>query len=295
MDETIMYRIYRYEDNQINASIQELYRASFQVDIRDEFQWKFLQNPKGQAIAVIAMLDDKLIGHSAVMPCEVNVKGNSVDAIISMGTMIHSSYIGQKIGSSMMRYLLQYLSESKYAFIIGFPNENSFSMFTTKLGLTHLRDYHFISFNNNYIESRNHYELADLDSVCLNLEPVGNSICLNRDNQYLKWRYGNKKYKFFKSSDEKFFVITEFQNKFDIVYWSPKVSKQDIRDFADFIYCMFPVKEVSTWDTFDLGDVVDTIGERKYHFCIKKLKSDLTEDVYNEKEWIWLMGDSELF
>jgi hypothetical protein len=118
---------------------------------------------------------------------------------------------------------------------------------------------------------------------------------LNRDNQYLKWRYGNKKYKFFKSSDEKFFVITEFQNKFDIVYWSPKVSKQDIRDFADFIYCMFPVKEVSTWDTYDLGDAGDTIGERKYHFCIKKLKSDLTEDIYNEKEWIWLMGDSELF
>jgi hypothetical protein len=73
------------------------------------------------------------------------------------------------------------------------------------------------------------------------------------------------------------------------------VKEEDIRDFAQFIYDTFKVSTVSTWDSFPFSDKDVVRGQRGYHFCARKLKNDLTDDILNANEWTWLMGDSELF
>lgn len=289
-----LYDIYNYDDRQINQLILEMYQSVFHIDMKDEFKWRFLDNPKGRAIGVVVFQDNNLVGHTSLMPCEVNIRDKREDAVISMGTMIHSDYAGQKIGTSMIQLLHQHLSESKYSLLMGFPNDNSFTMFTTRLGWTHIRDYHFTSFPNKGQKHKNHYELADINFVCLNAERIEAGICLSRDQEYLNWRYNDNRYEIFRS-EEKCFVITKFQEKYDIVYWSPNVKEEDIRDFAQFIYDTFKVSTVSTWDSFPFSDKDVVRGQRGYHFCARKLKNDLTDDILIANEWTWLMGDSELF
>ncbi|MDF2656925.1 MAG: family N-acetyltransferase [Bacillota bacterium] len=289
------YDIYHYDNYKINHSIQELYRDVFRFDMKDEFHWRFLENPKGKAMAVVVTLEHELIGHSAAMPIELIIRGNKVDAVISMGTMIHSGYTGHKIGSTMLQALHQYLYGSKYSLFLGFPNDNSFSMFTNKLGWVHVKDYNFIRFLDNGLKPVNCYELTDVSSLALNLEPVSTDISLNRDPEYLTWRYKDKRYEIYKSIEDKYFVITKFQEKYDIVYWSANVKEDDVRDFAQFLYSTGKGSIVSTWNSIPFSDRDTEAGQRRYHFCIKKLKEDLTDDVLNDKEWMWLMGDSELF
>ena len=290
-----LYDIYHYDNLEINNTIQELYQSVFHFDIKDEFQWRFLDNPKGKAMAVIVTLDDELIGHSAAMPIELTIMGNKIDAVITMGTMIHSGYAGQKIGTSMLQFLHQYLYKSKYSLFLGFPNDNSLSIFTTRLGWNHVRDYQFIRFLNNGLKPTNCYELTDVSSLAKSQEPIRAVISLKRDPEYLTWRYKDKRYEIYKSNEDKYFVITKFQEKYDIVYWSTNVKEADLRDFAQFLYSTGKGSDVSTWNSILFSDRDLEVGVRKYHFCVKKLKEDLPGDVLKEEHWTWLMGDSELF
>lgn len=293
----MIYSIYHYDNALINQDIQRLYRDIFHVEMEDEFQWRFIQNPQGKAISVIARFqpDGVVAGHFSAMPCRVNLRGNKIDALISMGMMVSNQYAGQGIGTVMSDYLFRHLEGDKYDLIIGFPNENSFHMHINKMGYIHVRDYHFVTFSNQHNKNRQYY--TELPSG-FNIEeaPGDNKMfSLDREPKYLKWRYGREKYTAFISDREEVFIITRFQDKIDIVYWTPTATVQDIRDFADFVYHNFKAQAVAAWDTLNFRSKECTVDPRKYHFCIKKLKKDLPEEILNGNEWIWLMGDSELF
>ena len=99
-----------------------------------QWLWKFADVPFGHAIIKLMFDGNKLIGHYAVVPLNVQVGGVVVDAALSVNTMTHPDYEKRGIFSYLAEETYKKCRQQGLKFVYGFPNKNSYYGFTRKLG-----------------------------------------------------------------------------------------------------------------------------------------------------------------
>lgn len=88
------------------------------------WKWRFTENPFGKGIIKLLFDDDKLIGHYAVIPMNVQVQGQLLKAVYSMTTMTHPDYQGEGVFAYLGEEAYKVAVKMGAKFVYGFPNKN---------------------------------------------------------------------------------------------------------------------------------------------------------------------------
>jgi len=80
------------------TSILKLFQLVFKKEMTQEFwEWRFKNNPFTEDVFIYLMWDgSNLIGHYAVSPVELKIKGEIIKTALSMTTMTHPDYGGAR-------------------------------------------------------------------------------------------------------------------------------------------------------------------------------------------------------
>ncbi len=97
------------------------------------WKWKFINNPLGKAVIKLMFDGNKLIGHYAVMPVNVQVGGKLVKAGLSVNTMTHPDYRGHGIFAYLGEEAYRVCQQRGGKFVYGFPNSNIYDSRIKKL------------------------------------------------------------------------------------------------------------------------------------------------------------------
>lgn len=194
MDAKWQHRDYRSGDE---TTILDLFQRTFgrRMDLK-LWQWYFIENPFGHGIIKLLFDEEKLIGHYAVIPMDLNIGGVAIKAVLSMTTMTHPDYGGQGIFTFLAERTYETAAQNGFALVFGFPNKNSYHGFTKKLNwhdLGQIKIFRAISKPSQpeYIGLKLE-EISEFDSGANQLwENVGDNygITVPRTKDFLNWRF----------------------------------------------------------------------------------------------------------
>jgi predicted acetyltransferase len=190
-------RNYRTGDE---SSILELFKEVFNEKLSLEvWKWRFHENPFGKGIVKLLYDGAKLVGHYAVVPMKVQIKGEVSNGVFSMTTMTHPNYRGRGIFPLLGEETYKEAAEGGFEFVFGFPNENSYEGFVKKLRWTGFGNMYVwqrkIDNSNLHTEWRkNNYvkEISEFDdSVDFLWEKIKQdySVIVPRTKSFLNWRF----------------------------------------------------------------------------------------------------------
>ena len=124
-------REYREGDEK---GILELYKEVFGTEVSAEsWQWRYKQNPAGQAVIVITESDQGIVGHYALIPLRMKTEEGMCAGSYSLEAFVHADYRGQGLMTTIARQVYKLAAERGIHFLFGFLNENSHYLFPTKL------------------------------------------------------------------------------------------------------------------------------------------------------------------
>jgi hypothetical protein len=134
--------------------ISELFIDSFGKPLsKDLWEWAYQLNPAGEPLVSMALCENKVVGHYAVIPLNLVNGTQGVDGFLSMTTMVAPDF--------RMLKLFQILAERVYtriescgrpSIVFGFPNSNSAPGFVKRLGWTLLEDCSVVKIKKHQIE-----------------------------------------------------------------------------------------------------------------------------------------------
>lgn len=121
---------------------QSLFARSFQAPPPGYFQWKYLDNPAGPAVAYEALDGKTIAGYYGAMPEVWLVRGKPVTLFQSMDTMTDPDYRGRGLFTDLAKLTMKKIADEHSGWMIGFPGHTSIGGFVNKLGwkdITHVR------------------------------------------------------------------------------------------------------------------------------------------------------------
>lgn len=181
--------------------ILSLFTAVFkrQLDL-GLWNWRFIENPFGAGIIRLMFDKEKLVGHYAVTPTLLWVKGKLHRAAFSMTTMTHPDYWGRGIFTELASEAYCYCKQSRIKVVFGFPNENSYHGFTQKLGW-----YGFgrvkgwaIEKEPEHLPGEHEFTYEELRTCDERVDDLwarareSNSVMVPRTAEFFNWRYFQK-------------------------------------------------------------------------------------------------------
>jgi len=185
-------RPFRPEDlPEVLALFQESYGKS--LDERF-YRWRFLENPNGPAMILLAIAGEQVVSHYAVCPAfSRDPSGGAVRTAQSMTTMTHPDHTGRGLFTRLAGELYERIAaDHGVEIVFGFPNANSHYGFREKLGWA---DIHIMSFLTRDVGN---CPERDFRTVCW--EASGDFLDAQiatlegwqpyrRDREFLRWRY----------------------------------------------------------------------------------------------------------
>lgn len=287
----IRYEIYDYQDNDMNNKIVGLYKKVFHTEFNN-LGYFFEDNPFGKPIGVVALNENKeVIGHFATMATEAFINSKKIKGRISMGFMVEEDYQGHSIAKNLANILLAEVSKDEQCnYVIGFPNDNSLYMHKKYMGYTHIRDYYMVKIENlGYDQNKSAFKVVS-NIPTEKSRPKLNII--NHSSEMMNWRYQGPSYEKYCDDKDNYYICNRYRNTIQILYWSPIVTKDDLVNFAGFLYSINSIESVRTWNSFDWLNCFEK-EERAFHFTVNTLNKDF--DMYIAGKWCFFPGDCELF
>lgn len=188
--------------------ILELFQLSFgQKMSKAYWEWRFQKKPflEKDVNSIFLMWDnEKLVGHYAVSPIELQIEGKTHKTALSMTTMTHPEYGGKGIFTTLANALYEYLEEEKgYSLIWGFPNNNSHYGFLKRLKWQDIITLPMYSVQGDIVEKYGSSKNITINSTVQILEKNNDStIKINKTEEFYNWRFNtNPSAQYFQAID----------------------------------------------------------------------------------------------
>ena len=210
----IKYRNYKYGDEKL---IIKLYKKVFKKELTvQNWQWKYNTFPEAEKFIFLAFDKLRCVGQYALIPYKLNSYGETIQALLSLDSMVDPDYQGRRIFTELIKYARKELINLKDP-LITFINENTIHVYTKKfnwkylgnipvycrpLSLRQLRNANKIlyfllkpfSLIINYISSQKKdislHQIKIFDEVierkCINNNKF---YSIGRTKEFLNWRY----------------------------------------------------------------------------------------------------------
>ena len=223
-------RLYQQGDEYL---IKNLYENVFNIPKPLElWRWRYLDNPTGSVAILLATSneDGSLVGQYTVCPIWMKIGNQDVIGALSLDTMVHPNFRGQKMFTKIAEELYQQIATNGIPIVYGFPNEQSHKGLTKYLGWydlvksipIYVRPIKFYSLIKKFVRSEaiaslissitklgyhflyglrgkkyRHYSVATLPNfdegvnwLWQQASPIA-PILVRRDYSYLNWRYSS--------------------------------------------------------------------------------------------------------
>ena len=119
-------------------SILKLYQKVFNIELSIEsWNWKYNGLDSNSKIIFLAFDKDKCIGHYALIPYELNGMGESIDALVSLDSMVDPDYQGRQVFSRLVDFAFKNIGNMNKPYLT-FLNENSVKVYTKKFNWKYL-------------------------------------------------------------------------------------------------------------------------------------------------------------
>lgn len=140
METTWKKRYYQLGDE---SKIQDLFRLVFKKEMgktesKKHWEWEYIKNPGGRGEILLAVDEEQIAGHYAVTPQRMKFHDNRLMATLSLDTMVHPDYRGQKMFTILASRLYEDLGKKGMPITYGFPNENSIHGILSSLNWTEI-------------------------------------------------------------------------------------------------------------------------------------------------------------
>jgi len=189
---------------QYKTQILELFEHSFNSKMDEKlWNWAYIDNPNGNPIVSLYFDGVKLVGHYAVIPIKFIYNQKNVDAVLSMTTMVDTTYRKYGIFIEQADEVYEKATEIGYKFVCGFPNKKSAPGFKKRLGWTLEEDLYVASFS--YDELQQIEKKIYSDSIIFNTQ----------DKENMEWRLAKPNQNYFKKSNN---ILKNFEDNCDIIF-----------------------------------------------------------------------------
>lgn len=213
-ENNLTIRFYKPGDE---LQINRLFASAFHINrSREEWVWKFQNNPMGSSIIVIGEIEDKIVAHIAAVPVGIKMGDKFYLCYQSLDSMADPLFNSRLIFMRVFRRLQEEIKNMGQVHF-GFPNKKAHGLLTKKrIGENDLGKVDIFCIKlrevSSYmpapgLEEFNLQEINEFDDrfTCLwrDLSSLF-KIKLIRDKEYLNWRYIYKPdndYKVFASGD----------------------------------------------------------------------------------------------
>lgn len=184
--------------------IFELFKDSFNDNIDEKlWRWAYIDNPNGNPIVSLYFDGKKLVGHYAVIPMSFTYNQKSLNAVLSMTTMVNLSYRKYGIFVDQANEVYEKAKELGYKFVCGFPNRKSAPGFKKRLEWTLEEDL--------YVAKFTYDELQEIEK-----KAYPNSISFNtQDKKNIEWRLSKPNKEYVRKNNN---ILKKFDENFDIVF-----------------------------------------------------------------------------
>lgn len=117
-------------------SICDLFLHCFNRPLSESlWRWAYMDNPCGEPLVSIAVIDRRVVGHYAVIPQNIFNGSVRLDGYLSMTTMVHSDFRRLSLFQKLAEMIYQHIDGlDKRCIVYGFPNKNSLPGFRKRLG-----------------------------------------------------------------------------------------------------------------------------------------------------------------
>ncbi len=200
------------------------------------FDWEYIHNPNGRAIVFTTKNDNgDIVSAYPSLPLKMKIGSNSVKASLSFDSMTHPDYRGLRLFTKLGETMYQHLSNEGFSLTYGFPNKNILKLRTKYLQWFDVSDFPLmlrpLKWNPILKRFLRYSLLSDVISGFLNIianvfynikevkTPIGYDIsalrkfddrfdglwkeirlsypiCIERDSDYLNWRYSRPEEKY---------------------------------------------------------------------------------------------------
>ncbi|MFW6195841.1 MAG: GNAT family N-acetyltransferase [Thermoplasmatota archaeon] len=118
------------DEHQIINLFEEVWGEPMGVSDSLEFwNWQFKKNPFGNIYSVLGVDNDNIVGQYTVVPVPMIADGKKFTGSLSLHTIVHPDYQGQRMFTTMADELYRNLQQNGIHLTYGFPNENSIHAF----------------------------------------------------------------------------------------------------------------------------------------------------------------------
>ena len=301
--------------------ILKLFESSFgQTMSLDYWKWRFLDNPVIDSSMIYLMWDEEvLVGHYAVSPNQLIVRGQEVLAALSMTTMTHPNYGGRGVFTRLAKELYEKEHENNNLQIVwGYPNNKSHRGFIKNLQWQNICVIPKFSIEVNNLGSiktngfireikkflSNHALCHQELSKCYDVAPL-------KSESFLNWRYINnpvENYYCLEVGDTGAFIVVKLYDnvltktkEIDVVEWCVPKDLVKINEVLGHVVQLFGsemVTRINMW--LPLNDVQHTDFE-KIGFVntspityMGYVNLNSNHD-FSCSHWYYQMGDSDVF
>lgn len=193
--------------------ILELFLHSFGHEIDENlWNWAYVDNPNGNPIVSLYFDNSKLVGHYAVIPIKFTHNQKTIDAVLSMTTMVDASYRKYGIFVEQANDVYDKAAELGYKFVYGFPNKKSAPGFKKRLEwiIDDGMCVSSLSYDDlQQIKTKEHSSLISFDI---------------EDEDNLNWRLNKPGCSYFRNGSN---ILKKFDDKVDIVFSGTNFSTLD--------------------------------------------------------------------
>ena len=285
--------------------------------------WKYKgKNPFGRSLVWVAEKEKKIVATFSVIPLEYILDKKTVLGGCSIAMIVHPDYQNKGLIKFVADKLFNDAALNRISFIYGYPNEKAYQIHKqffsyediSMQNLFHKKlDNKLITNRTNSftVEKANNFSKA-FDSFLNNVKKQ-RKICLNRNINFLKWRYLQRpdySYDFFlfKNNKNKIcaYVVLKIykENKIkrghiiDCFYDKKENVFSDIIKFSEEYFYKAKCSEITLWlqgDQIAKNKLINAkykIKNKRPMICKflkegKKFKKKL-----NSKDWFFTMGDT---
>lgn len=228
-DELLLYK----------KDIFQLFLHSFDKEMdNDIWEWMYIHNPIGDSIVSLCFDDDLLVGHYAAIQLPITVNLEKKKAILSVGSMVHSSYRKYGVFIKQGEQVYSYAKDFFYC-VIGFPNKMALPSRKKRLLWTISED--------DYVALVTKDQLVNCAEFNEYLK-IKKDIEIDISRPFLEWRLSKPT----SSYQEKGSIITKrFEENIDVVF----LTENYINDLDDntkyHILCDGSIDTLRQYKVFD--------------------------------------------
>ena len=302
------YEILRYSSIHIKK-LKLLYAASYgRKRSLKYFRYRLHENPFGKAIAYVMKYNGTLVGFYAITPIRLNIDQKSTLGGYSFLSMTHPDHLKKGIFQKLAKKTFEEAKKQKYNFIFGFANKTSFPIFTKKLGFKQIFPLNHLeikidtdpSFSLQMSKSNRHP-----DKLWTDYNPKNELIFIEKNNDYIKWRFKNPLYQYYIfSSKNEYFVYKKFGITLHILDFFGTESEQfyeNLLDVANVLSKKLGCEKITLWipKNHNLLKSPKIIKKKKLHtdsfLIIKILNKKLSSNMNKIDNWYYSMSDADVF